>query len=84
MSPQDFARLTMPVLLFRNGKSDLSHTRRTSEWVHELIPHSSLMEPPWPDNEWNTRSAEAAETMGAGLFKNWPTMAPFVVDFTER
>src|SRR5262249_52884218 len=33
MSPEAFARLRMPVLIFRNGKSDLSHTRRTSEWV---------------------------------------------------
>jgi pimeloyl-ACP methyl ester carboxylesterase len=84
VSPQDFARLKMPVLIMRSGKSDLSHTRRTSEWVHELIPHSSMIEPPWPDNEWNMRTAEAAETMGVGLFKNWPAVAPYVVDFTAR
>src|SRR3546814_1067887 len=38
MSADDFARLKMPVLIHRNGVSDLSHTRRTSDWVHELIP----------------------------------------------
>src|SRR5262249_53318721 len=33
MSPADFARLKMPTLIYRSGESDLSHTRRTSEWV---------------------------------------------------
>jgi pimeloyl-ACP methyl ester carboxylesterase len=84
MSPADFARLTMPVLIFRNGKSDLSHTRRTSEWVHELIPGSVLKEPPWPDHEWNDRSVEAAHFAGQGLFKNWPMMAPHILEFTGR
>src|SRR5690606_33120731 len=37
MKPRDFARLTMPALVFRSGKSDLAHTRATSEWVHRLI-----------------------------------------------
>jgi pimeloyl-ACP methyl ester carboxylesterase len=84
MTPADFAKLTMPVLIFRNGKSDLSHTRRTSEWAHELIPHSKLVEPPWPDTEWNDRSAEAAPFGGKGLFRNWPMMAPYIIDFTAR
>ena len=83
VSPQDFARLRMPVLIFRNGKSDLSHTRRTSEWVHELIPHSEILDPPWPDDEWNTRSAFAAKN-GSGLFAGWPALAPTILDFTRR
>lgn len=84
MTPDDFAKLTMPVLIFRNGKSDLSHTRRTSEWAHELIPGAKLVEPPWPDSEWNDRSAEAAPFGGKGLFKNWPMMAPHILDFSGR
>jgi pimeloyl-ACP methyl ester carboxylesterase len=84
MTPADFAKLTMPVLIFRNGKSDLSHTRRTSEWAHELIPNSKLVEPPWPDTEWNDRQAEAFPLGGKGLFKNWPMMAPYILDFTAR
>ena len=43
MKPRDFAQLTMPVLVYRSGKSDLSHTRATSEWVHRLIPTSGVM-----------------------------------------
>ena len=83
MSPADFARLRMPVLIYRSGKSDLSHTRRTSEWVHELIPHSKIIDPPWPDAEWNERSGYAAKH-GSGHFAGWPAMAPAILDFTSR
>jgi 2-hydroxy-6-oxonona-2,4-dienedioate hydrolase len=83
MSPESFARLRMPVLIYRSGKSDLSHTRRTSEWIHELIPHSELREPPWPDDEWNNRSAYAAKH-GSGHFAGWPALAPAILDFMRR
>lgn len=83
MSPDSFARLRMPVLIYRSGKSDLSHTRRTSEWVHELIPHSELREPPWPDDEWNNRSGYAAKH-GSGHFAGWPALAPAILEFTRR
>ncbi len=82
MAAADFARLTMPTLIYRSGASDLSHTRRTSEWVHELIPHSELIEPPWPDNEWNLRMV--AQHQGRGLFENWPMLAPAILEFIGR
>lgn len=75
----DYAKLTMPTLIMRSGVSDLSHTRRTSEWVHELIPHSQLIEPPWPDDEWNTRSAP----QDGRLFAGWPAAAPAILDFAK-
>lgn len=81
MAPADFARLTMPVLIFRNGVSDMSHTRRTSDRVHELVPHSQLVEAPWPDDEWNRRT-DAAQAEGRGLFEGWPALAPGLLDFT--
>jgi pimeloyl-ACP methyl ester carboxylesterase len=83
LSPADFALLRMPVLIFRNGKSDLSHTPRTTDWVHELIPHSRLMDPPWPDDEWNQRS-HAAQKTGGGHFTSWPALAPTILDFTAH
>ncbi len=83
MSAAAFARLRMPVLIFRSGKSDLSHTRRTSEWVHELIPHSELVDPPWPDDEWNQRSDYALKH-GSGHFAGWPLLAPAILSFTRR
>jgi pimeloyl-ACP methyl ester carboxylesterase len=83
MTPEHFARLTMPVRVYRSGKSDISHTRRTSEWVHEMIPHSELVEPPWEDGEWNMRSSAAAKT-GTGHFTSWPLLAPAILEFTSR
>ena len=83
MSPESFARLAMPVLIYRSGKSDLSHTRRTSEWVHELIPHSEMREPPWPDDEWNNRSGYAMKH-GSGHFAGWPLLAPAILEFVRR
>jgi 2-hydroxy-6-oxonona-2,4-dienedioate hydrolase len=83
MSPESFAKLKMPVLIYRSGKSDLSHTRKTSEWVHKLIPNSKLSEPPWGDDEWNKRSGYAATHGGAGHFAGWPALAPAILDFTK-
>ena len=82
--PADFARLTMPVLLFRSGKSDMAHTRRTSEWVHELIPGSLLAEPPWGDQEWNYVSTFPNDVDARrGRFERWPLMAPPVLEFLK-
>jgi len=84
MLPRDFARLTMPTLVFRSGKSDLSHTRATSEWVHRLVPHSKLVEPPWNDDEWNYRSAETRTgENGHTLFRSWTKLAPIILDFIK-
>lgn len=85
MKPRDFARLTMPTLVFRSGKSDLSHTRATSEWVHRLVPHSEMLDPPWNDDEWNYRSGQTAGgEEGHTLFKSWPKLAPIILDFIGR
>lgn len=79
MTPQDFRTLRMPTMVLRSGASDLSHTRKTSEEVHALIPGAAIAEPPWPDNEWLMRQAAAAT--GEGLFANWPRLAPQVLAF---
>jgi hypothetical protein len=74
----------MPVMIYRNGESDLSHTPQTTDWVHKLIPHSKLVNAPWPDNEWNCRSAYAREHGGSGHFAGWPAIAPAILEFTNR
>ncbi|MET1754686.1 alpha/beta hydrolase [Novosphingobium sp. RD2P27] len=82
MTPRDFARLTMPVLIYRSGNSDLSHTRATSEWVHRLLPQSTMLDPPWEDNEWNYRSAQTQSGKeGHTLFRSWPKLVPAILDF---
>ncbi|PEQ13228.1 alpha/beta hydrolase [Novosphingobium sp. PC22D] len=84
MTPRDFARLTMPVLVYRSGRSDLSHTRATSEWCHRLVRHSKMIDPPWEDNEWNYRSGQTmAGTDGHTLFRSWPKLVPSILDFVN-
>jgi hypothetical protein len=84
MGPEDFARLTMPILLFRSGKSDMAHTRRTSEWLNELLPNSTFREPPWGDQEWNYVSTFPNDiTARRGRFERWPLIAPMVLDFLK-
>jgi hypothetical protein len=53
----DVARLDVPILVFRSGASDMSHTRATSEALAAGLPGAELVEPPWGDAEWNERRA---------------------------
>jgi pimeloyl-ACP methyl ester carboxylesterase len=82
MSPESFRAIRVPTMVLRSGKSDLAHTRKTSEDVHAMIPGSILAEPPWPDNEWNMRGAARAK--GEGLFQNWPKLAPQILEFAKK
>lgn len=81
MNPEHFARLTMPTLIFRNGVSDLSHTRGTSDWVHRLIPHATMVDPPWADDEWNRQCVTSIQE-GTAPFGCWPALAPALLEFT--
>ncbi len=80
----DFATIEVPTLVFRSSPTDLAHLRRTSEWVHELIPHSRLVEPPWGDDEWNDRSGEYQSMGDNVLFKSWPMLAPQLLEFMNQ
>ncbi|WP_159976692.1 MULTISPECIES: alpha/beta fold hydrolase [unclassified Novosphingobium] len=84
LAEADFARLTMPVMTFRSGHSDMAHTRETSEWVHRLLPNSTLFEPPWGDQEWNYVSTFPVDTAARrGRFERWPLMAPMLLDWLK-
>lgn len=84
MKPADFSALQMPVLIFRNGESDVSHPRATSDWVGRLIPHAGVVDAPWPDQEWNDRMRAFGAGQAPGLFVNWPALAPDILEFTGR
>lgn len=84
MKPEDFARLTMPVLIMRNGENDVSHTRETSDWVHRLITQSHMVDPPWGGEEWNDRMRAFGAGQAPGLFVNWSKLAPQILEFTSK
>ena len=71
-----------PILVFRSGVSDMSHTRATSEALAAGLPGAELVEPPWGDDEWNERRA-AMEQAGS-LFVRWPLLIPQLVDWADR
>ncbi len=69
-----------PALVFRSGASDLHHTRGTSESLASLLPQSQLVEPPWPDTEWNDRHLVDTD----GLFARWPLLAPQLLEWANN
>lgn len=77
----DFAKIKVPTMIFRSSATDTAHLRRTTEWVHELIPGSKLVEPPFGPDEWNEQSAKTDETGENVLFANWPKLAPQLLEF---
>jgi pimeloyl-ACP methyl ester carboxylesterase len=83
MSPEDFGKLTMPVLIFRGSPKDLYHPAHIAEWVHRLVPHSKLIDPPWAEDAFQQRIITAAQT-GSGHFLDWPLLAPAILEFTGR
>jgi pimeloyl-ACP methyl ester carboxylesterase len=78
----DVARLAVPILVFRSGSSDMSHTRATSETLARGLPGAELVEPPWGDDEWNERR-DAIEQTGS-LFVRWPRLVPQLVEWADR
>jgi pimeloyl-ACP methyl ester carboxylesterase len=78
----DVARLAVPILVFRSGASDMSHTRTTSEALAAGLPGAALVEPPWGDDEWNERRAAIEET--GSLFVRWPLLVPQLMEWADR
>lgn len=83
ISADQFARMTMPAIVLRSGKSDLSHTREASEQTAALLPNAQLVEPPWPDQEWNN-CGKIPNAPGRGRFERWPLLAPMILEFLDR
>lgn len=83
ITPAQFARLTFPAIVLRSGKSDISHTRAASEQTAALLPNAELLEPPWPDQEWNNCSA-IPNAPGRGRFERWPLLAPMILSFLGK
>ncbi len=79
----DARKVSLPALVFRSGKSDVHHTRATSESLAALLPNTELVEPPWGDREWIERGQ--ARLAGDGsLFGRWHLLAPQLTAWAQR
>jgi len=79
LADEEAAAMSVPILVFRSGVSDMYHTRETSERLAANLPNATLVEPPWGDREWIDRQASAAA--GGALFERWPLLVPQLVDW---
>jgi pimeloyl-ACP methyl ester carboxylesterase len=76
--------IAVPTLVFRGGESDWWHPRVTSEQVAQLIPHSRLVEPPWPDTEWIDGTNRRALGQQHGAFERWPLLIPQLLAWADE
>jgi hypothetical protein len=70
-------------MIIRGSPRDLYHPARIGEWLHQLIPHSELVDAPWSDDAF-IRCMAAAARSGSGHFSYWPLLAPAILEFIDR
>jgi 2-hydroxy-6-oxonona-2,4-dienedioate hydrolase len=80
VSDWEFEGINVPTLIIRGGAKDYDHPPRTSMEIHSLIEGSVLVDPPWPEDAWETASAATAAGKGH-LFDPWVLGAPVMLEF---
>jgi pimeloyl-ACP methyl ester carboxylesterase len=78
LTPEDLAKIKVPTYVIRSDKSDVHHTRETSETVARMIPGAVLIESPWGEGGWNK-----ALVQEGGIFKLWPDLAPQISELAQ-
>jgi len=83
LGPDKLARITMPVLIYTSSAKDIFHPDWTSVKLHEMIPHSQLIDPPWTEDEFLAHWIESTQVMN-GHLTVWPRLAPSILEFVAR
>jgi pimeloyl-ACP methyl ester carboxylesterase len=83
LSDEEAAAMTVPILIFRSGESDMNHTRATSERLAANLPNAKLVEPPWGDHEWMDRS-QNRNAGGGTLFDRWHLLTPQLIEWADE
>ncbi|HEX6394771.1 MAG TPA: alpha/beta hydrolase [Acidimicrobiales bacterium] len=82
LDDEEAAKMTVPILVFRSGASDIHHTRETSERLAANLPGAKLVEPPWGDGEWIERQSSVQS--GGTLFEGWPLLVPQLLEWAAE
>jgi pimeloyl-ACP methyl ester carboxylesterase len=83
LSDEEAGALSVPILVFRSGESDMNHTRATSERLGANLPNARLVEPPWGDQEWMDRS-QNRNGGGGTLFDRWHLLSPQLIEWADE
>lgn len=76
-------RISCPLVVVRGDRDDYNHPEAVSRHVHNLVPGSRYVEPPWSDGEWVRVTGEAAAGT-LGLFGRWHELAPVLLQELAR
>ncbi|BBW99578.1 alpha/beta hydrolase [Mycolicibacterium moriokaense] len=82
LTDEEAAAISLPVLVFRSGKSDYYHTRATSERLAANLQNAEIIDPVWGDREFLDRFEDSRDN-GVSVWKNWKQLAPQIVDWAE-
>jgi pimeloyl-ACP methyl ester carboxylesterase len=82
LSDNEVRALQVPIVVFRSGKSDMFHTRATSEKLARELPNTRLVEPPWGDREWIERGEMRARGEGT-IFSGWHQLVPQLTEWAD-
>ena len=80
-----FDNIKVPTLIIRSGENDYDHPKRTSLEVNCLITGSQLIDPPWPEDEWERSGEEMAQGKvdHFNRFDTWVQAAPAILKFLD-
>jgi pimeloyl-ACP methyl ester carboxylesterase len=80
VSDAELARLRVPTLLFRSGNADEYHPESVSLELHRLIAGSTLVDPPWGEDEWDRVKRRTVAGEGH-FFDEWPRLADPILKY---
>jgi 2-hydroxy-6-oxonona-2,4-dienedioate hydrolase len=82
VSEEQLAGLSVPTLIFRSGSADEYHPESVSLELHRLIGGSTLVDPPWGEDEWDRVKRRTVAGQG-NFFDEWPCLAPLIMEFLK-
>ncbi len=82
VSEEQLAQLSVPTLIFRSGSADEYHPESVSLELHRLIAGSTLVDPPWGEDEWDRVKRRTVAGQG-NFFDEWPRLAPLILEFLK-